>query len=337
MLRMRLTGEEEKRMDKSYTANPEAYQDYLKGRYWWNKTNAEGFNKAIEYFQQAIAKDPNYALAYAGLGDCYGSLAGFAIVPGKDAFPKAKEAALKALEIDGSLAEAHSSLAWVKSFYDWDWLGGDREFQRAIELNPNYATAHRRRGLMLAVAGRFNEAIPENQRAVELDPLSSIDNWGLGDTLYRARKYDQAIEQEQKTLEMNPNFVPALNALGLVYVQKSMYKEAEEVLEKAVGNAPGYPESLSDLGYAYGVAGRKGDAQKVLEQLSELSKRKYVPELAQALVYMGVGEKNKAFELWSKAVENRNTTPVILAPPFRDSLGSDPRFGDLLRSMNLAQ
>jgi serine/threonine protein kinase/Tfp pilus assembly protein PilF len=335
MLRMRLTGEEEKRMDKSYTANPKAYQDYLKGRYWWNKTTAEGFNKGIEYFQQAIAKDPNYALAYTGVADCYGSLAGFGMLPANDAFPKGKQAALKALEMDDTLAEAHSSLAWIKSTYDWDWPGGDKEFQRAIELNPAYVTAHRRRGLVLEVTGRFEEAIAENRRAVELDPLSLINNWALGDTLYHARQYDQAIEQERKTLEMDPNFVPAHEALGMAYLQKSMYSEGQAEFEKALAVAPGNAYSLSELGYAYSVAGKRADAQKVLGQLNELSKQKFVPALGPALIYVGLGEKDKALEFLGKAVEDRSVGPIFQIPPFRDSLHSDPRFQNLLRRMNL--
>jgi TolB-like protein/Tfp pilus assembly protein PilF len=335
MLRMRLTGEDEKQMMKSYTANPEAYQDYLKGRYWWSKGTKEGYNKAIEYFQQGIAKDSNYALAYSGLADCYGSLGGFSIVPAKDAYPRAKEAALKALELDDTLAEAHASLAWIKSTYDWDWPSGDKEFQRAIELNPGYVTAHRRRGLTLAVTGRFEEAIAENKRAVELDPLSIINNWALGDTLYKARQYDQAIEQERKTLEIDPNFVPALDALGFAYLQKSMFKEGQGELEKALVIAPGNTESLSMLGYAYAVGDRRANAQKVLDQWNELSKREYVPDLGRALIYVGLREKEKALEWLKKAVEDREVSPLINVPPFRDSLRSDPRFAELMRRVNL--
>jgi TolB-like protein len=335
MLRMRLTGEDEKRMDKSYTTNPEAYQDYLKGRYWWNKTTPEGFNKGIEYFRQAIAKDPNYALAYTGLADCYGSLAGFGILPANDAFSKGRQAALKALEMDDTLAEAHSSLAWIKSTYDWDWPGGDKEFQRAIELNPTYVTAHRRRGLVLAVTGRFEEAIAENKRAVELDPLSLINNWALGDTLYHARQYDQAIEQERKTLEVDPNFVPALDSLGLAYLQKSMFKEGQAALEKARALAPGNTESLAMLGYAYAVAGRRADALNVLDQRNELSKRQYASSLGTALIYVGLGEKENSLEWLNKAFDARSVSPLFNIPPFRDSLRSDPRYSDLMHRMNL--
>ena len=201
-------------MAKTYTANPEAYQDYLKGRYWWNKTTEEGFNKSIGYFQQAIEKDPTYALAYSGLADSYIALAVYGIAPPKEAFPKANEAALKALAIDETLAEAHASLGYIKADYDWDLSGGEKEFQRAIELNPSYAEAHRRYGLALRNTGRFDEAIAEHKRALELDPLSLLINRALGLSFYLARKYDQAIEQERKTLELDPNYVPAHRTLG---------------------------------------------------------------------------------------------------------------------------
>jgi eukaryotic-like serine/threonine-protein kinase len=205
-LRMRLSGEDEKRMTKIYTVNPEAYQDYLKGRYWWNKANEEGFKKGIEYFQQALAKDPADAQAYAGLADSYALLAGFGLAPPKEAYPRAKEAALKALEIDDTLAEAHIPLAVIKTQYDWDWSGGEREFQRAIALNPSSARAHQAYGFVLLVAtGRFEEGIVELKRALELDPLSLLINRNLGRALLAARQYDQAIEQERKALELDPN------------------------------------------------------------------------------------------------------------------------------------
>jgi len=207
MLRMRLTGGDEKRMAKNYTANPEAYQDYLKGRYWLNKANTEGFRKSIEYFQQAIAKDPGYAQAYAGLADSYlfGTFFGLNVSP-KDAYPKVKEAALKALEIDDTLAEAHIPLAVTKIQYDWDWSGGEREFQRAIALNPSSARAHQAYGyVLLGATGKFEEAIVEVKRALELDPLSLLINGNLGILFYSARQYDQAIEQESKTLDLDAN------------------------------------------------------------------------------------------------------------------------------------
>ena len=336
-LRMRLTGDDEKRMAKSYTVSPEAYQNYLRGRYWWNKRTEEGFNKGIEYFQQAIAKDPAYAQAYSGLADCYSQLPVYGFVPPKEAFRRAKEAVQKALEIDDTLAEAHTSLAFIKAHYDWDWSGAEREFQRAIELNPTYADAHHFNGIALAQMGRLDEAVAELKRALELDPLSLGINRDWGMAFYLSRHYDQAIEQYRKTLELDPNFIAAHNVLGMAYVQKSMYKEAIADSEKALAISPNSTLALSVLGYAYGAAGRRLEAQKVLDQLNALSKQKYVPSLDRARIYVGVGEKDKAFEWLEKSYDDRSIGAVIgmKVNPVFDPLRSDPRFADLLRRMNL--
>ena len=337
-LRMRLTGEDEKRMAKTYTANPEAYQDYLHGRFWLNRRNEEGFHKSIEYFQQAVNKDPAYALAYSGLADSYSLLGNFGFVPPKEAFPRAKEAALKALEIDDTLAEAHTSLGITMMYYDWDWSGAEKEFQRAIALNPGYPEAHNFYSAALWQVGRMQDSIAQRKRAVEIDPLALTSNAFLGATFYLARQYDQAMEQQRKTLELDPNFTFAHTGLGLAYVQKSMSKEAVEEFEKALVISPGDAMALSGLGYAYGVAGRRGEAQKVLDKLSELSKQKYVPAWSQAVIYTGVGEKDKAFEWLEKAYDERSTTTglcVMKVSPLFDSLRSDPRVADLLRRMNL--
>ena len=337
-LRMRLTGEDEKRMAKSYTANPEAYQDYLKGRYWWNKRKEDGFNKGREYFQQAIEKDPTYALAYSGLADSYSLLAEYGYVAPRESYPRAKEAALKALEIDDTLAEGHASLAYVKTFYDWDRSGGEKEFQRAIELNPAYATAHFWHSLALVSMGRSEEAIAEQKRALQLDPLSLIINRVLGVDFYHARHYDQAIEQDKLTLEMDPNFAFVHMQLCLAYFQKSMYKEGIAECEKELVVSPRHPYALSGLGYAYAVAGRRVEAQKMLDQLNAISEQKYVPAISRVGVYVGLGDKEKAFEWLAKAYEDRSigsSFAVIKADPIYDPLRSDPRFADLLRRMNL--
>jgi eukaryotic-like serine/threonine-protein kinase len=335
-LRMRLSGEDEKRMAKSYTANPEAYQDYLKGRYWWNKANEEGFRKGIEYFQQAIAKDPGYAQAYAGLADSYLFVGAFGgNVPPKDTFPKVKEAALKALEIDDTLAEAHIPLAVTKIQYEWDWSGGEREFQRAIALNPSSARAHQAYGfVILGGTGRFEEAIVELKRALELDPLSLLINGNLGILFYSARQYDQAIEQERKTLDLDANFIVPHWYLGLSYVQKSMYKEGIAEFEKALAIAPGNTQALAGLGCAYAAAGRRAEAHKALDQLTELSKQKYVRAETVAQLYTVLGENDKAFEWLEKGYEDRSIYNIKAYPAF-DPLRSDPRFADLLRRMNL--
>ncbi len=337
-LRMRLTGEDEKRMAKSYTTNPEAYQYYLKGRYWWNKRNEDGFNKGREYFQQAIEKDPTYALAYSGLADSYSLLAEYAYAAPKESYPRAREAAQKALEIDDTLAEGHTSLAWVKTIYDWDRSGGEKEFQRAIELNPAYATAHFWHSLALVSMGRSEEAIAEQKRALQLDPLSLIINRVLGFDFYAARHYDQAIEQEKLTLEMDRNFAFVHMNLGQAYLQESMYKEGIAEFEKELVVSPRHPYALSGLGHAYAVAGRRAEAQKMLDQLNAISEQKYVPAISKVGVYVGLGDKEKAFEWLGKAYEDRSigsSFPTIKMDPIYDPLRSDPRFADLLRRMNL--
>ena len=338
MLQMRLTGDEEKRMEKSYTANADAYQDYMKGRYWWSKASEDGVKKGIDYFQQAIAKDPNYALAYSGLSDSYALLAGLAVVPPKEMFPKAKEAALKALELDDTLAEAHASLAIVDFMYDWDRAGADREYQRAIELNPNNASIHMWYGLSLVHAGRLREAISEQKRATELEPSVPNITRGLGATLYYARQYDQSIEQLKKTLELDSNFYLAHNDLGYDYLEKSMYPEAIAEFEKAVTASGRGAPALASLAYAYAVQGKKAEAQNVLDQLTELSKKKYIQPRLLARIYVGLGDKDKAFEYLKKSYEDRSIETgfgTINVDPDFDPLRSDPRYNDLLRRMNL--
>jgi Tfp pilus assembly protein PilF len=336
-LRVRLTGPEEKRLSKTYTTNPEAYQDYLKGRYWWNKSTPEGFDKGIEYFQQAIAKDPSYALAYSGLADCYSSLAETGLVPFREGYLKAKDAALKAVELDDTLAEAHGSLALVKSSYEWDWSGADKEIRRAIELNPSYADAHRLHAEVLWQTGRLDEAIAEIKLTLEFDPLSINENATLGIAFFLARQYDRAIEQEAKTLELDPNFAPAYYFRGIAYSKKSMYREGMAEFEKCVEVAPVNPGALTGLGYGYAVTGRRADAQKVLDKLNELSKHEYVSPVWRAKIYAGLEEKDRAFEWLEKAYEDRSIVSVgfIKANPMFDPLRSDPRYADLLRRTNL--
>jgi serine/threonine protein kinase/tetratricopeptide (TPR) repeat protein len=336
-LRLRLTGEEEKRLATRYTANPEAYQDYLKGRYWWNKRTEEGLHRAIEHFQQAIAKDPTYALAYAGLADSYNLLAYYGFVAPKEGYSRAREAALKALEIDDSIAEAHTSLVFVKTFYDWDWAGAERESQRAIAINPRYATAHQWYGDALIQMGRLQEAIAEEKRAVELDPFSLVINRDLGDVLNLAQQYDQAIEQYRRTLELAPNFITVHSGLGSAYLHKSLYKEGIAEFEKELANSPHSAYALAGLGYAYAVSGRRSEAQKVLDHLNQLSRQEYVPAVYRAQIYVALGDKDKAFECLEKSYEDRSIASLaeIKVDPQFDPLRSDPRFQDLLRRMGL--
>ena len=336
-LRVRLTGEEEKRLGKTYTASPEAYENYLKGRYWFNKQTEEGFHKGIEYFERSIAKDPTYALGYAGLADCYISLANFGAVSAKEGYSKAREWAQKALKLDDTLVEAHVSLASVKTDYEWDWLEGEKEARRAIELNPSDARARVAHAEVLWTTGKLDESIQETKRALELDPLSINSNDALEFEFFLARQYDQAIEQAAKTLELDPKYISAYYVRGVAYVKKSMFKEAMAEFEKGVAIAADNPSALTGLGYGFAVTGRRADAEKVLARLNELSKREFVSPVWMAKIYSGLGEKEKAFESLERAYEDRSIVSVayIKTNPMLDPLRSDPRFAELLRRMNL--
>jgi TolB-like protein/DNA-binding winged helix-turn-helix (wHTH) protein/Tfp pilus assembly protein PilF len=336
-LRMRLTGAEEKRLTRTYTANAEAYQDYLKGRYWLNKQTEEGFRRGVEYFQQAIAKDSTYALAYSGLADCYILATNFGLIPPKEAYSRAKEATLKALEIDDTLAEAHVSLAYVKTDYEWDWSEGERESRRAIELNPSNARAHEAHADVLWTTGRLDESMRETKRALELDPLSIEYGNDLGFQLFLARQYDQAIEQEGKVLELDPNYLAVFYFRGICYLKKSLYKEGMAEVEKGVAIARDSPFTLTGLGYGYAVVGKRAEAQKVLDTLNELSKHEYVSPVWRVKIYAGLGDKDKAFAWLEKAYEDRSIVSVafLKTNPMLDPLRSDTRFADLLRRTNL--
>jgi serine/threonine protein kinase/tetratricopeptide (TPR) repeat protein len=336
MLRMRLTGEDEKRMAKSYTANPEAYQDYLKGRYWFNKRTPASLNKSIEYFEGAIQKDPAFALAYSGLADSYSGLVANGVVPPKDAYPKAREAALRALEIDDTLPEAHVSVGQVNE-QDWAWADAEKQFQRAIALSPANANAHFSYAVVLRRMGRLEESIVEHRQALELDPLSVPNSGWLGVTFYQARRYDEATEQLRKTLEMEPNYVQGHYYLGMNLLQQSKFKEATAEFEKARAIAPMFVYPISALGYAYAIAGRRMEARQMLDELTELSKQEYVLPASKAIVYAGLGDKDNAFKWLEKGYDERSLGggETIKVDPVWDSLRSDPRFADLLGRMNL--
>jgi serine/threonine protein kinase/tetratricopeptide (TPR) repeat protein len=333
-LRMRLSGEDERRMTKSYTANPEAYEDYLQGRFWWNKQWAtqEGMNKCIEYFQQAIAKDPTYALAYSGLADSYSLLANYG--PPKESFSNAKQAALKALALDGQLSEAHASLGTIAYLYDWDWATAERELKQAIELNPNSSYSHNQYGAYLSATGRLEEGLEERKRALQLDPLSLAANADLTAAFNDARRYDEAIEQGRHTVALDSNFPAGHLRLGQAYVGKKQYDLGIAEFKKfaTLSGAP----SLALLGIAYAAAGRRADALKALDQLIELSKTRYVSAFSFARIYAGLGQKDKTFEWLEKSYEERSLLLVFVRVfPDLDPLRSDPRFADLLRRMNL--
>jgi TolB-like protein/DNA-binding winged helix-turn-helix (wHTH) protein/Tfp pilus assembly protein PilF len=334
-LKLKVSGEDQ-RAAKHYTESNEAYQLYLLGRFYWNKRTAEALQKSIEYFNQAINKDPHFALAYAGLADSY-------VVPAnrlspRDAMPKAKAAAIRALELDETLAEAHVSLGRVLAAYDWDWDGAEKEYKRAIELNPRYAIAHQWYGGYLAVMGRSDEAIAERKLAQELEPLSLTINFELGLAFYHARAYDQAIEQLQKTLELDQHFPAALNLLPAAYEQKGLNSQAVAEFKKSIPLIAASESTLSKagLGHVYGVTGRKNEARAVLTELKQTSEKEYLPATSIALVYAGLGEKDQAFVWLEKAYEQRAFhLQWIKLEPRWDSLRSDPRFEDLVRRIGL--
>jgi TolB-like protein/DNA-binding winged helix-turn-helix (wHTH) protein/Tfp pilus assembly protein PilF len=337
-IRVNLTPEEQQRLATTRSVSAESYEAYLKGRYYWNKRSQEGLTKAIEYFQLATEKDPHYALAFAGLADCY-SIIGSAIVgtvPSQDVAPKAKAAALKALELDDTLAEAYTSLATVRFNYDWDWPGASQGFQRSIELNPSYATAYQRYSLYLMAMGKTKESLAQMTRARELDPLSISMNFSLGWRLYMARKYDQAIEQLQNTLEMDPNFALPRMVLGQAYEQKNAYPRALAELQKAVSISHDSPQMLGALGHAYGTSGNRSEAEKVLAQLMEQSKKQYVSPFYVAIVYAGLPENDKAVDWLEKAYKDRSNAIVFSkVDPQLDTLRSTPRFQSLLHRLAL--
>jgi TolB-like protein/DNA-binding winged helix-turn-helix (wHTH) protein/Tfp pilus assembly protein PilF len=337
-LRLRLASVEEKRLTAHVTENVEAYQLYLKGRYHWNKRTPDGIQKAIESFQQAIEKDPGYALAYAGLADCYHVPAN--PLPPRKKMPLAKAASMKALQLDDTLVEAHTSLARVLFVYEWDWPAAEKEFKRAIELNSRYAPAHQWYGGYLTATGRFREADAEKKRALELEPLSLVINFEVGLASYFSRNYNQAIDQFQKTLELDSNFPPPHTFLAAAYEQKGMLKEATTAFQKAITitQGPARTQATAGLGYVYAVSGRKAEARKILAELQSLSEHRYVPATDTALIYAGLGDKDKAFAWLDKAYEEHSfSLSNLKVEPRFDPLRSDPRFADLLRSIGFPQ
>ena len=327
-LQAKLTGSEQRVIASRPTENTEAHQLYLKGRFFWNKRTGNDLKKSIDYFQQAIAIDPNYALDYAGVADAYVFLPGYTAGAPRDCYPKAMAAAKKALELDNTLAEAHTTLALALWYYDFDFPQANREFQRAIELNPNYATGHQQYGNnTLSALGRFDDAIAEGKRAVELDPLSLVINADLGMNYHYARRYDEAIAQLRKTLEMDPGYYYAHVDLGQVFAAKRTFDQAISEYQKARALNDD-PFVLGLLGHAYASSGNKREALKILEQLKEISRRRYVSMYSFAIVYLALGDKQEALRWLEQCYQDRAGADIgwIRVDALVDPLRGDPRF-----------
>ena len=335
-LRPKLEGEERKLLAKRSTESVEAYQLYLQGLFYWNKWTEADFKKAADYFTQAVQKDSRYALSYAGLADTYSLLGAAGYLPPSEAWPKAKAAAMQALEIDDTLAEAHTSLALVKEHFEWDWTGAETEFRRAIELNPTSATAHHWYGDYLANMARPEEGLRETKKAQELDPLSLIINTTLGWQLYLAHRSDQAIEQLRKVLDIDAKFTPARRILEEVYAQSGRQKEAVEEREKVL-SLSGSPELAASIAEDFSKYGYKGVQQSWLDGLTEISKHGYVSPFSIAEGYMRLGQKEKSFEWLERAYEEHDSGLVSIAvEPMFDPVRAEPRFKDIVRRMKLS-
>lgn len=324
---------------KRHTENPEAHDLYLRGRYFWNRRGEEGAQKSIQYFQQAIEKDPHYALAYAGLADAYLSLAfsfDAGTVPPAQATPRAKAAALKALELDDHLAPAHISLAFVSFLYEWDWNEAERQFQRALALDPRYAHAHHWYSHYLLALGRVEESLAQSKRALELDPLDAILNTHMGWHHLYSHQYELAVEHLRNALEMDPNYFHSQRELGRACSEKGLYREAVSLLRRALRQAKEDGFALASLGYAYAAWGKRNEARRTLEHLRRLSPRRYISPYFPAAIYAGLGEKERALEQLERAYEERSDALVYLkTEPMFSSLYSLPRFKRLVQRMGL--
>lgn len=335
-IRINLTPREQAALKNVKVVNPDAYESYLKGRYFWNKRTADGLKVALAYFKQAIDEDPKYAQAYSGLADTYALLGDwqYAVMTPKEAFPKAKAAAIKALELDSTLGEAHNSLAFVLEGFDWDFDSAGKEFQRAIELNPGYATAHHWYAWHLSLVGRFDEAIAEMRKAENLDPLSLIINADLAELLGLAHSYDESIRQSRKTIEMDPNFALAHNQLAQAYLQKQMYDEAVAELQEAVKLSGGGPTCIANLARAYVASEKRKEAVKLLSDLKRRSNPGYSNAAEIAMIYASLGDTDQAMNWLEKGYEERFNPGVLLRPGF-DPLRSDSRFQNLVHRIGL--
>ena len=337
-VRVTLTPNERKRLATAGVVDPAAYESYLRGRSFWNQRSEASLLKAIDQFNKAIEVDAGYAPAYSGLADCYTTLGYLSYLDPLDAFPRAHDAATKALELDPGLAEAHASLAYYNLYHAWNWAEAENELKKAIELNPNYATAHDWFSYYLMAMGRFDEAWKEVNRAHELDPLSVTISTDIGFNYFYRRNYDEAINQLRATLSVSPKFPLAHLWLGRAYQQKKMYAEAIDEFNKTDAALPGWVVTIAGTGNAYGEWGHRAEAEQVLTRLGELANAKYVTPYGVALVYAGLGDKNRAFAWLNKAVAGRSHWLVWLnRDPRWDRLRSDPRFADLKKQVGLPQ
>lgn len=336
-LSLTLSVEERKGLTKRYTENPKAYELYLKGRYHWNKLIPPEVRKSIHYFQQAIEIDPYYALAYTGLTAAHISLPISSDVPPAESFPQAKAAATKALEIDESLADAHTYLAFVKFWYDWDWADAEVETKRALALNPNSAEAHRAYAILLSQLGRQGEAIAEGARARELDPLALITRTNEALFLYYAGRDDEAKAKLTSTLEIDPSFWIALLTMAKVYIRQEKYDEGSELLARARMSSGGSTQTISLMAYVLAVSGQRNKALAVLEELKGLSTERYIPPYNFALVYHGLKLDEEALDWLERAYDARDVllAAFIKCDPIWDSLRGDPRFAAIVQRMNL--
>ena len=335
-LRLQLTQAEKKRLARRHTENVEAYQLYLKGRYYWNRWTQEGFDKGIEYFQQAVEKDPSYAQAYSGLADSYVLLGWNSYLAPKDAFPKAKAAAIRALQFDEGLAEAHASLAAPLWLHDWHWLEAQTEFQRSLQLGIAYPTANHWYAEYLMTMGRHEEAIARIKRSQELDPLSLIINVAIAWSFYFGRRYDEAIEQLWKTLELEPNYPVTHWILGLAYRKTGRYEMAVTEGEKGVALSAGSTLMRAALGQTFGMANRTKEAMETMERLTSLAKQQYVAPYFLAGIDVGMGQNHQALEYLERAYEEKSHWMIYLhIDPGMDPLRGDPHFQDILRRVGL--
>jgi TolB-like protein/Tfp pilus assembly protein PilF len=338
-LRAHITRQEEQVIAAKPTKNIEAYDAYLRGRYFWNKRTSDGIKHAIEHFQQSIERDPDFALGHAGLADSYIALTFYNFAAPHETMPKAKESAIKALALDNTLAEAHASLAHILMNYDWNWSAAEKEFKRSIELKPDYATAHEWYAIhYLTATGRLEEAVQEMKKALELEPASLVMNTFMGATLYYAGRYDEAIDECRRTIEMDPNFTVAHWHLGLAYEQKQVLDAATEEFKKAISLSGGSPLMKAALGRAYAKSQKKHEANEMLNELNELSKQHYVSAYEVATIYVALGNNEQAFQLLEEAYAEHSFHLVYLnvSPQFK-SVSSDRRFQNLVQRIGLSR